>query len=100
MGPLTIELTNADGAGGIACENRVSSTIPVSEDQSHLHAQGPASTISAPVQSDDEDPCSSSEQKIHHMLYGYQPTLFCQGYNLEYGLDLFKAEFTAIVSSI
>ncbi|CAP96282.1 hypothetical protein NUH16_007387 [Penicillium rubens] len=37
--------------GRDTCENRVSSTIPVSEDQSHLHAQGPASTISAPVQS-------------------------------------------------
>lgn len=37
--------------GRDTCENRVSSTIPASEDQSHLPAQGPASTISAPVQS-------------------------------------------------
>jgi hypothetical protein len=33
------------------CENRVPSTIPASEDQSHHPAQVRASTISAPVQS-------------------------------------------------
>lgn len=33
------------------CENRTSSPIPASEDQSHLPAEVPASTISAPAQS-------------------------------------------------
>ncbi|KOS45627.1 hypothetical protein ACN38_g3483 [Penicillium nordicum] len=43
--------TTANVLSGDISENRPSSPIPVSEDQSHLPAEVPASTISAPAQS-------------------------------------------------
>ncbi|CAI7578447.1 unnamed protein product [Penicillium discolor] len=43
--------TSANVLSGDICENRTSSPIPASEDQSHLPAEVPASTISAPAQS-------------------------------------------------
>lgn len=43
--------TSANVLCGDICENRTSSPIPASEDQSHIPAEVPASTISAPAQS-------------------------------------------------
>lgn len=43
--------TSANVISGDICENRTSSPIPASEDQPHLPADAPASTISAPAQS-------------------------------------------------
>ncbi|KAJ6185238.1 hypothetical protein N7519_006539 [Penicillium mononematosum] len=51
------------------CENRVSSTIPAGEDQSHLPAQVPASTISAPVQSGIQ--FVSLPVEIHEIILDY-----------------------------